>query len=439
MTKQQVMDQYRELFSFTDRFGTKATEDVIAAGADIQKALGAGAQSAFVGVMRNIEAMGGLNTRTVRQLREVGIATPQRLYEALAEQLHTNAKGAERMLKAGKISQETSINTLLKLVQDRVDKGGALGEFSKERTLGNIDDQVKNLRESMEGLFQEIDTGPIARSIAGLTEKFDPASASGQRMREDLQKAFNGISGAIDYAGSHMEGWIYKAERAYEIAKKLMAIPMAIFNVGEKAGYLAAKTVAYVSGEDMPKQSEKKAAAAQADIERMNAQIDALSKATADKVESNTMLESAMRKSGIDAGSGFVEGLARSLESGKVPDVIHQYVTAEVDRALDAHSPSRVMMTRGRWAAEGLGIGFRDTMRGGGMFGMGSMPMGGGGFSGSGGGLGGGTLHVDVSGTIRVEGAVTGEPQALAAIGGQFEEIANRAIQRAFESLGHAN
>ena len=58
MTKTEVMGQYRELFSFAQTYGTKAAEDVISAGADIQKLLGTGAQQAFVGAVKNIEAMG---------------------------------------------------------------------------------------------------------------------------------------------------------------------------------------------------------------------------------------------------------------------------------------------------------------------------------------------------------------------------------------------
>ena len=238
MTKQQVMDQYRELFSFTDRFGTKATEDVIAAGADIQKALGTQQAGAFVMVMRNIEAMGGLNTRMIRQLRETGIATPQRLYEALATEMHTTAKGAEGLIKAHKISQEHSINTLLKLVQDRIDKGGALGEFSLERSKGNIDDQVKNLKR-VNGVDVRRDQHGSDCACAGGTGKaFDPATASGRHMRDIAnQKAFRGISDAIKFTTSahgyvSHNGW---TRRFGSLRKWPMAFQCSYFK-SEKAG-----------------------------------------------------------------------------------------------------------------------------------------------------------------------------------------------------------
>ena len=447
MTKQTVMEQYKELFSFTDRYGAKATEDVIAAGADIQKALGAGAQSAFLGVMRNIEAMGGLNTRTIRQLREVGIATPTRLYEALAKELHTTAKDAEGMLNAHKISQETSINTLLKLVQDRIDKGGALGEFSLERSKGNVDDQIKNLKESFESMFEEVDTKPAAHAIAELGEAFGKDTELGKELRGVAKEAFETIGAAIDYSREHLKGWIEDARIALHVAEALLKVPKFIFDVGAKAG---AAVVSVATGDAFTSRTAKNEASAKNDqeaIERMNEQILALQEKTANKVDSNTLLENAMRKSGINAGTGIIEGMAASME-GKVPDLIHQYVVNEVDRALDAHSPSRVMMKRGGWAAEGLNIGFRDEMRRGGSFGMGfGGGMGGGGSMvpivapPSGGGIGGGRLQVDISGTIRVEGSGSGNgsSQELAGIESQLESIVNRGIQKAFDSLGHSN
>jgi len=168
LTKQEVLSQYQQMFAFTDRYGVRATEDVIAAGADIQKALGANASGAFLGVIRNIEAMGGLNQRTIRQLRETGIATPTKVYDALAEELHITSKGAQNLIKAGKISQERSINTLLKLVQTRVDKGGALGSFSLEKSAGNVTDQLKNVKEGFESIFQDLDIKPLADALAHL-------------------------------------------------------------------------------------------------------------------------------------------------------------------------------------------------------------------------------------------------------------------------------
>jgi hypothetical protein len=396
--------------------------------------------------MRNIEAMGGLNTRSIRQLREVGIATPQRLYEALAAELHTTAKGAEGMLKSGRISQEQSINTLLKLVQTRIDKGSPLGEYALERSKGNLDTQIKNFKESFESMFESLDTKPAARAVAELSKAFDPATASGAHMRDVIQSGFNGITRAIDYSREHMAEWINFAEKAVKVVEALLKVPKFIFDVGYKAGGAIASVA---TGDAFTSRTAKNEAQADKDtaaIERMNAQIDALQKATASKVESNTQLENAMNKSGINAGSGFVQGLANSLEAGNVPDVIHQYVVKEVDRALDIHSPSRVMGYRGRMAARGFNNDFRDEMRGSpfmsfGMSGGGS--WGGMGFSSSATAsapaIGSSTLHVDISGTIRVEGSGAGNPQQLADMSSQLEQICNRSIQRAFESLGRQN
>jgi soluble cytochrome b562 len=383
--------------------------------------------------------MGGLNERTIRQLRETGISTPQRVYEALAGQMHTTVEGAKNLIKSHRVGMEQSVNLMLGLVQTRIDKGDPLGTFSIERSAGNLDDQLKNLKESWESLFEGIDTAPIARAVSELAKSFDPATESGAHMRDMLQDGFGKITHAIDYAREHMETWIGVADRALHIAEKLLAIPIFLGKVAWKAGEVATAAATGDLQSGRTEKNDKQIADDKAAIDRMNAQIEALQKETSAKVESNTELEAAMRKSGIDAGSGLIKGLSDSLQEGKVPDIIHSYVVAEVDRALDAHSPSRVMMRRGVWAGQGLNLGFEDTMRKStwSMPNMGAMPMsapsGGGSFG------GGGSLKVDVSGHIEVGGSVSGNPQEIANVSAQLEQIVNRSIQRAFESLGHQN
>jgi hypothetical protein len=230
MTKKEVIAEYQELFSFSQRFGTEATQNVIKAGTDIQKLLGKGAQEAFVGVVRNIDAMGSLNARMVKQLKEVGVATPEKLYKALATNLHTTVKGAEAMVKAGRVGKAASIDTLLDLVQQNAGKGNQLGSYAAERTAGNYKDQVKNLGEAWDKMFEDIDTSPLADALKELTTLFDPTTESGQRMKEELQIAFGYITDSVKFATTHMEDFfnvVVKTLGAVEgIAKFMLEHPI---------------------------------------------------------------------------------------------------------------------------------------------------------------------------------------------------------------------
>lgn len=453
-TKQEVLSQYQQMFSFTDRFGVRATEDVIAAGADIQKALGSNASGAFLGVIRNIEAMGGLNQRTIRQLRETGIATPTKVYDALAADLHTTSKGAQNLIKAGKISQEQSITTLLKLVQTRIDKGGSLGSFSVERSSKNVTDQLKNLKEEYESVFQDIDTTPIADALAHIAHMFAKGTESGDAMREKAEKLFSAIAKGAEFAGEHLPGFVDWLTATLEVLEKIAVVlkPVvwgmkAVANVGFMAASIATgegpRTMDDADAID--KQNRSKEQAAKDDIARMEAQIDALSAATADKVAANDTLAAAMQKSGIDTGAGFMEGLASSVTPDATGKIFQEGVLDALASKLDMHSPSRVMIKQGGFAGMGWNIGFNREMNASGMFGGST----GGGFSAGGmlapiapslsGSTSGKSVVVNAHTEIKFDGQAPTNPQQQADMQHQIDTSVQRGIMRALEQLGAEN
>ena len=68
-----------------------------------------------------------------------------------------------------------------------------------------------------------------------------------------------------------------------------------------------------------------------------------------------------MRSAGYYAGAGFASGLAGSAGSiYAVANGIAAQVTATIRRALDIHSPSRVMKSLGGYTGEGFAIGMSD-------------------------------------------------------------------------------
>ena len=179
MTKSEIMGQYRELFSFAQNYGTKATEDVISAGADIQKLLGTGAQQAFIGVVRNIDAI-GLNERMIRQLREVGVAHHEKLYECSRATQYIR-KGVQELIKAGQVSKEVSINALLDLVSTNINHGEGVGFYALEKSAASVEDQVKNLKESFMSIFKGDNTAPMADALKGIAGYFEADTESGKR------------------------------------------------------------------------------------------------------------------------------------------------------------------------------------------------------------------------------------------------------------------
>lgn len=198
MTAEELFAQFQELGSFTQKFGKKATEDVIAAGQDVLVGYGQGAQQALIDVIRNAEAMGKFDERMLKGLRPVGAATPDKMVKIMAEHHGTTEKQIHAMLKAGQITAAEGINEILGLVQENVDKGGPLGAVSQKLAKGSFAIQLKNLKGRLEELFEHVDLGPLVRFTERLGQMFDPETLQGQKMRALIDRIFATLTGWLD-------------------------------------------------------------------------------------------------------------------------------------------------------------------------------------------------------------------------------------------------
>lgn len=399
MTKAEIMGEYTELFSFTQKFGSEATQNVIAAGADIEKLLGKNAQSAFLGVFKNIEAMGGLSEKMVKQLKDVGIATPEKLYESLATTLKTTSKGAQALLKAGGVSQAQSIDALLDLVQKNVNKGDKLGSYSVKMAATDAGDAIKNLRDAWKDLFDGVDTAPIAAGINSLIAAMDPASESGKKMRDLLGRAFEDIGKMATYAADNMSGWVDKAQSVLGVIEKIGKFmddhpTISKMLIGAAAGAAAGGGLGAVAGAagglgfaggealmsgsvDAAKQNladeKAKKLSAEQQLEAMQAKLNA-------KLAANEQLEFSLSNMGVKSpinpmadvagkieadikvtadqtADGFMIELSKKFQEG-IPKIAKEQIVDGLKKGVDAHSPSREMMKIGRYSADGYILGW---------------------------------------------------------------------------------
>lgn len=401
MTKAEIMGEYTELFSFTQKFGSEATQNVIAAGADIEKLLGKNAQSAFLGVFKNIEAMGGLSEKMVKQLKDVGIATPEKLYESLATTLKTTSKGAQALLKAGGVSQAQSIDALLDLVQKNVNKGDKLGSYSVKMAATDAGDAIKNLRDAWKDLFDGVDTAPIAAGINSLIAAMDPASESGKKMRDLLGRAFEDIGKMATYAADNMSGWVDKAQSVLGVIEKIgkfmddhptiskMLIgaaagaaagaafgPMGAL-VGAAGGAVTGGSIGAMNDvkdayNDQSKRVElanyeyakKQEAAANAEAAAKEAaafseyyEKNKLSNVSNPMTDIAGVMESDIKVTADQTADGFMIELSKKFQEG-IPKIAKEQIVDGLKKGVDAHSPSREMMKIGRYSADGYILGW---------------------------------------------------------------------------------
>ena len=432
MTKSQVMGQYRELFSFAQAYGTKAAEDVISAGADIQKLLGTGAQQAFIGTVKNIEAMGGLNERMIKQLKDVGVATPEKLYEALSKQLNTSVKGVQKLIKAGQVSKEVSINALLDLVSTNINKGEGVGFYALEKSAASVEDQLKNLKESAASVFEGVNTGPMAQALKGLSDAFEGDTESGKQMRAVVKEAFDDITASVQFVHNHMEAFLTVAKGVLWTLERIAAIGKGVSEIA----FIATTGHSYEAAKQIEKDQAAKEAAAKADIDRNNMLIEEMQAKLNAKLASNENLEASTEKfatSGENAGRAFHDKFIEGADMAGASDDLHNIWK----QANQEHSPSKLWEEHGSNSAQGFSRGFSANINlpgigNGGGFGPGA-------FSGAAApqaGAGGGTT-IQISIENKFAGGAPSSPEQQSEVNDSMRQSMRNAALQLFAELRH--
>jgi len=391
LTAGEMMNTYRMLFSFTQKYGVKATQDVIAAGEDINMVLGESSKSSFLAVVRNVEAMGKFDERSMRMLKEVGVATPEKLRKLLAEQRGVTEEKLKKLLSAGKISDTEGINAILSLVKQNLDKGGALGSISAKSALGSVPTQLKNIERLWGNLFDTLDTKPLAKLLENFAKSMDPATERGKKMQDVVQRAFDVIMRAIKFADDHLETFIWAIDvvstdlvmffnNVESGIKLLERLASALGNVGSKiitmdAAMLsgdpskiwdAAKGLASISS-DMKEIKNAGADFGKEIASNTAPVIDALrgkgsgTVAPDAKVQKDLTDAAAqkMYEDGMRVIESYADGMLfkRSRVKGAAETLAADTENALRDR-LDMHSPSRLMTSLGENAALSFSGGF---------------------------------------------------------------------------------
>ena len=238
------------------------------------------------------------------------------------------------------------------------------------------------LKSAFDQAFEGMDFKPLAKDVRDFAKAFDPATDSGKQIRVVVRSAFDIISKSIKFAHDHMDQFIVIANVAIKVLEILAKTTAFIFKTGEFLGRGVARIATGDVFTNKTAKNEAKATADQASIDAMNKQIEELQAKTAEKVEKNTELESAMRKVGIDSGSGLMEGLANSLNptlaqnagnnlaqgvmdgfsnNADFGKVIDEEIIKVWDSKTQSHSPSKLFEIRGGWLGQGLIAVLKNT------------------------------------------------------------------------------
>lgn len=345
-TGEQMFASFQRMGAFTKQFGKKATEDVLAGIADVNVAFGKSAADSVLSAIQNSQAMGKFDERSLRGLKESGVATPERLMAVLAERNHTSIKRIDAMLKAGKISAAEGTTAILGLIRADLDKGGAVGSLSKKSADQDFGTQIKNLKDHAKELFEKVNTKPLVDAVAKLGALFDPATERGKKLEGLINRMFKGVGDVVS--------WVTEGDRLSKIFDEIgaaaeVAWPI-IKGLGIMIGVLGVGVVI-----------------ATAPIWLMSAAFYAVVGAGLYVIGSLGKVWDKLKlwgKEAADIGKNFVDGLVDGIKStwahliSTVIDLAHA-LPAAVRKALGIKSPSRVMFEIGSYTAEGMQKGLQ--------------------------------------------------------------------------------
>lgn len=194
-TRASMVDLYKDLSSFD--LAPKAVEDIIAAASDVGAIQGEGAKSALLETIKHVQATGKFDERMLHGLRGIGAASPEKLTKILATQHHTTEAAIKQMLQSGQIKADEGVSAILSLVQENIDKGGPLGSMVEKLDAGDWDTTVKNIKENFHALFGGVDTKPFLDVLAKFAGLLDPASESGKRLADVINRLFGDLGAAV--------------------------------------------------------------------------------------------------------------------------------------------------------------------------------------------------------------------------------------------------
>ena len=206
LTKEEMLDEYSNMYAFTEKFGSKSTHAILAASEDINISLGsrgAAAKAAFLEVVKQSAATGRFDTRNVRSLKQLPFATPEKVYELLASQRGVTVARIKKLMAQGKITDVEGIEAVQDLIQKNLNHGQAAGAKSAGVAAGSYKTQIKNLGEAWDSLFKGLNLKPLASIINRLSLMLDPETVGGKLLADDISRAFELITSVLKFGADN--------------------------------------------------------------------------------------------------------------------------------------------------------------------------------------------------------------------------------------------
>ncbi len=360
-------------------FASKSAQDVLAASFDIAGLLGGGEQGKqggdkFREMFAKLALKGKAEGEDFKVLSEIGVGLDP-LAEALGRRLKVDAKTAKALMQSGAANGVDLQNSILDVVQKKINGGGALGTKALSSASKSVDAQMQSLGDNAKRIFQDVNVQPFVDALAQVNKAL--AGDTGARIKVLANNFFQlfeaggklNLVRALEVTVDIVEQLWTKAETFGAAFEKAFDTPfLADFNavlndVDAKLG------IAPSRGADGFAALGKVIGTVATGFVVFLRVLETIDRVIAKIGDGVKGLATGAFSKVVDIaskGSAAVEGLAQGLLSGKTDitaaaaklgNLIPQTVAGE----LEIRSPSRVMDRLGENAGNSLMGGFEGT------------------------------------------------------------------------------
>ncbi len=338
-------------------FKAKEAQDVLAASFDVAAQKGGGeagnaAAAKFQDLFVKFRALEKVGKKDILSLaRDVGIA-PEVLADALGKRIKTTSEGAKKLLDAGTANAIDVSNALLDVVENKFDKGGALGDKAKEFAEGSIPSQLQRIKDKFGNLFEDSKLQPIVNILKKVADAIDgPLGEKAQKLSEKFFSLFENLESKFDDLRTGFDG-VFDIEKLSDTWNKISGISDAL-GLGARTGDDWQRIGKMIGGVVM---------AVGGFVALLIEVGDLVSKLIDKFIILNEKIYKGVGgflKSGWDSAKGFVSGLsAGSEEANAAAAKMGESSLQGLNSTLEIQSPSRKFFKSGAYSAEGYAGGF---------------------------------------------------------------------------------
>lgn len=393
-------------------FDMAETERVMAGLFDVAAVQGDRAKELLPRLLDKVVEIKSLDVLTYDNLKELSNAggpaglNVVNILNTLAKQRNTSVEQVRKLISAGQIKGNESLNAILATVQRVTNKGARLGTATEIFGTKSLKGAVSSLESAWERLFSKVDTKPLIRFVQKVTDLLDENSPAGKKIarftNDVLGKLFSYLDKSVE--GGGLERTLNKVTdaiiglsegflKAFGDNLKITEANSALAGISDTAsktnwkefggaiGMVASAFVNLANAIAKAFEWSDKLLNLFANDGLVNRTIFKFVDGVADdeaKADAAARAEAASRKGlppigppapavpdtkglGVAAGDGVAQGLIESTEKVNVAaKALATSVKAGVSTELEIHSPSRVMQELGEQTAAGFEIGLND-------------------------------------------------------------------------------